>query len=307
MIAPVRRRRLSVAALCVASLLAVLAPTTLRAADDVVARIGEFDLKSDDVRAFIAGLEPREQAALARDPALLSQAVRTLLARKVILKEVLAQKWDQTPAVAAQLQQARETTLVELYLRAMTRPPDGYPSDAELEGAYEANKTAFLVPRQFRLGQIVVAVAKDADKPAQDKARKKLDDMQKRLKQKGADFAAIAQSDSDDRESAKRQGEIGWLSEAQLTPEIRAQVVGLAKDGIADPLRLDDGWHLIKLLDTKPAHTPPLAELRDQLAERLRAERAQANRRAYLAKVVQENPPAVNELALSKLTAKPEN
>jgi hypothetical protein len=290
----------------VATFLAAL-PLAAPRADEVVARIGDFDLKTEDVRSFIANLEPREQAALARDPALLSQAVRTLLARKIILKEAMAQKWDQKPDIAAQLQQARETTLVESYIRSMTKPPEGFPSDAELESAYEANKTAFLVPRQFRLSQILVALPKDADKTAQEKARKKLDDVQKRLKQKGADFGAIAQAESDEAETAKRQGEIGWLTEAQMAPDVRGQVTGLAKDAVTEPIRLDDGWHLVKLLETRPAHTQPLAEIRDQLAERLRADRAQANRRAFLAKVFQENPPAVNELALSKLMGKPEN
>jgi peptidylprolyl isomerase len=273
---------------------------------DIVARIGETDVKAEDVRAFIATLDPREQAALAHDPALLSQTVRMLLARQLVFKEAMAQKWDQQPAVAAQLQRARENTITESYLQSVSKPPEGFPSDAELESAYEANKTAFLVPRQFRIAQIFVAVSKDADKAAQEKARRKLDDIVKKLKQKGADFGAIAQTDSEESESAGRRGEIGWLSEAQMMPEIRSQVAGLAKDAVTEPVRLDDGWHIVKLLDTKAAHTQPLTEVREPLAERLRAERAQVNRRAYLAKLLQQNPPAVNELALSILLGKPE-
>jgi peptidylprolyl isomerase len=42
------------------------------------------------------------------------------------------------------------------------------------------------------------------------------------------------------------------------------------------------------------------------LSARLRAERAKANRQAYLAKLLDQNPPAVNELVLAGVLAKPE-
>ncbi len=70
-------------------------------------------------------------------------------------------------------------------------------------------------------------------------------------------------------------------------------------------MKLDDGWHIIKLLDTKPAYTRPLSEVRDAIVQQLRAGRGAENRKAYLAKLLQQNPPAVDELALSKLLGKP--
>lgn len=271
---------------------------------DIIARIGTTDVRADEIRADIAALDPRERAALAHDPAALSQTVHMLLAGKLVLKEALAKKWDQQPAVAARIERARESAIVETYLQSVSQVPENFPSEAEIQSAYDANKTAFLVPRQFDLAQIFVAVPKDADKAAQDKARHRLDEIQKKLKQKNADFRAIAQSDSDDPQAAKKQGDLGWLIETQIVPEIRSQLIGLAKDGVSEPLQLADGWHIVKLLDTKPAYTKPLTEVRDQIATQLRNERAMAERRAYLAKLLQETPPTVNELALSKVLAK---
>jgi parvulin-like peptidyl-prolyl isomerase len=78
-------------------------------------------------------------------------------------------------------------------------------------------------------------------------------------------------------------------------------VMELAKAAITDPVRLDDGWHILKMLDTEASHTRPLAEVRDALVQRIRAERADANRRAYVAELLKQSPPVVNEIALSKL------
>lgn len=274
---------------------------------EVIARVGDSDVTAEEVRATIQLLDARQQAAMARDPALLSQTVRAILANRLVLKEASAKKWEQQPAVVAQLARARESLIVESYLQSMTAPPDSFPSEAEIKSIYDANASALLVPRRFRLAQIVIAVAKDADKAAEDTARKKLDDVVKKLKPSGADFGAIARSASEDTASAEKEGEIGWVTEPDLRTEIRGQVTGLPKMGITDPIRLEDGWHVLKLLDTEAAHTRPLAEVRDALVQRMRAERIEANRRAYVAELLKQSPPVVNEIALSRLLeAKPD-
>lgn len=266
--------------------------------EDVIARVGNVNVSADDLRSYVAALGPREQAALAKDPALLSQAVRLLLANRLVLQEALAKKWDQKPAVAAQLDRMRESAVVELYLQSVTTPPASFPSDDDVQKVYDANRAAFLMPRQFQLAQIFIAAPKEADKAAEDKAKQELDDVVRKLKAPGADFAAIASSSNND---AKDGGDLGWVAENQIRPEIRTQVMGLTKNTVSDPVRLDDGWHILKLIDTKASYTRTLPEVREQLVQQIRSERATMLRRAYLADLQKQNPPVLNELALSNL------
>jgi parvulin-like peptidyl-prolyl isomerase len=272
----------------------------------VIARIGDTEVKIDDIRASIESLDARDQAALARDPSLLNQVVRTFLVRRIVLKEALAKKWDQESAVAGQIQRARDNTIVETYLQSVSKPVDTYPSDAELQTAYETKKAQLLVPRQFRLAQIFIALPKTADKATTDKAQTKLEAVKKSLHQTGADFAAIAKANSEEAESAARGGEIGWLTETQVQPEVRPQVTSLSKNAASEPIRLEDGWHILKVLDIKEAYTPTLEEIRSQLVQQLRNEKTQSNSQAYLAKLLQQSPVAINELALSKVLNKTE-
>jgi parvulin-like peptidyl-prolyl isomerase len=265
--------------------------------NDVVARVGNANISADELRSYVGAMSPRDQAALAKDPALLSQAVRMLLANRLVLQEAVAKKWDQQPNVAAELDRVRENALVEVYLQSVSTPPEGFPSEEDLQKTYDANRSALLMPRQFQLSQIFVAAAKDGDKATEDKAKKTLEDIQAKLKAPGADFTEIARTQSDSKDG----GDLGWLAESQIRPEIKAQVLGLSKNGISEAIRLDDGWHILRLIDTKAAYTRTLPEVRDQLVQQMRNERASMMRRGYLAELLKQHPPVLNELALSNL------
>lgn len=266
---------------------------------DVVGRIGEITLSASDVRTYIAGLGDRERAALVQDPALLSQAVRLNLANRLVLQELKTRKWDQRPEIVAQLDRVRQNALVELYLQAASLPPTSFPSEEELQKVYDDNRGAFLIPRQFQLAEILVPVGKDADKVAEEQARKNIDEIQRKLKAAGADFAAVATEGG-----ARNGGNLGWVVETQIHSEIRGRVTALAKGALTDPIRLEDGWRLVKLVDIKDSHTRTLPEVRDQLIQQIRGERAKALRQTYLAELLRQHPPVLNELALSALIDK---
>lgn len=277
----------------------VLAAPLARAADDVIARVGDQEIKAAQVTPYLENLNESDRATLLKNPAALSQAVRTLILQQILLKEAIASGWDKTPEVAEQLDRLRQGAIAETYLQSIAKVPEGYPSEEEIKTVYEARKSDLQVPTQIRLAQIFIAAPKDAPKDAQDKAKARIDDVAKAVK--SGDFAAIAREKSEERETASRGGEVGWLAETQIQPEIRSKVASLSKGSVTEPVRLGDGWYVVKVLEVNEAHTATLDEVRDQLIKLLRTERARANREAYLAKLQQQSPIALDELGLSKL------
>jgi parvulin-like peptidyl-prolyl isomerase len=218
-----------------------------------------------------------------------------------VLQQALAKKWDEQPEVAARIRHAREVAITDSYLKSVARPPESYPNETELRAAYEARKSTLLVPRSFRLAQIYISDPRGQDKAAAQRARARVDQVRERVNAPGADFAAIAREFSEERESAARGGEIGWLVEKQIQPEILAKLPELKYNVVSEGLRLDDGWHFLKVLDARQPFTPPLEQLRDELTRQLRVERGRTAVQDYLSKLLQETPLVINELALSKL------
>jgi peptidylprolyl isomerase len=261
--------------------------------DPVVGRIGEIELHQSEILASFGTMGSVDKEALARDTATLNKLVRSMLVQRVILKEALEKKWEEEPGTVALLKSTREAAIADSYLKALNRPPESYPSEAELKIAYENGRAALTVPRSFRLAQIFIAEEASSDK--------KLKTVQQRLKENPASFGKVAVEMSEEKESASRDGEIGWLNEQQIQPEILAQLPQLKVNAISAPLRLKDGWHFLKVLDVREPFTPIFDQVRVQLAQRLRTEKSSASMQAYVSEVLQNHPVAINEVALSKL------
>jgi len=267
----------------------------------VIAKVGDSEVKADDIKPLIEKLPLRDQLTLSKDPAALNNLVRELIVQQLVFKEALAKKWEQQPQIASQLELIRQQAISQSYLQSLAIPPADFPSQSDLEAAYDALKknNALQVPKQYHLAQIYIACPKGADKASEEKAQSKLDSVQKALK--SGDFGSVAKTQSDDAASAQRGGDLGSLGETQIQPEIRTAVSTLSKNGTTDPIRMNDGWHIIRVLEVKDPYTATLDEVKVSLTNELRKEKAQVLAKAYLAKLLQQNPVTLNEIEVTKL------
>jgi peptidylprolyl isomerase len=264
---------------------------------EAVARIGSTDISATQLRDFIRNLDPAVRKQALADPAVMNKLVRQELARMALLNEAQAKKWEQRPEIVARIQQSRDDVVVTTYLASVGAVPADYPTDAQVQTAYDQNRDKFMVPRQYHLQQIFVQLPAGSDKKAEDAAEKKAEDLARRAKAKGANFEELARANTDGKEMAQQGGDLGWTPESQIIPEIRTQVAGMSPGEISEPIRTAQGWHIIRMVETKPAAPRPLAEIRDQLVAYIRQQKLQENEQAY----IQALPLAVNEIGLKKI------
>jgi peptidylprolyl isomerase len=266
----------------------------------VLGRIGDIEVTTEQLRESLAGLEGANGNA-AKDPQALGQYARALLLQRLVLQQAREQKWDQDPAVIARMVRAREAALSESYLESKSKPDASHPSEQEIKDAYEANKSKLLIPKSYELAQIFIESPENGDPAAQAKAKSKLEEVRKQLSAKDADFSSIARNSSDEKSSAENGGKIGWLAENQIQPEIRSKLPNLKLKAFSEPIRLNAGWHIIKLLDVREARPPTLDEIRDNLVTSMREEKSRELRQNYITELLKQHPLAINEIELMKL------
>jgi peptidylprolyl isomerase len=292
-----KRPAASILGIALAVLLGAAAPEPQPT--DIVAQSGAITLTIADVQSMLGHIDPAVRDQVLHNHTALVELVRSQLVRQELLGQAEAKKWDQDPDVAYRAKLAHDTVVVDSYLASLNQPAASYPSDADVQAAYEANKTRFVKPREYRLAQIFFALPANASKSMDDDAQKKMRELKQSLSRPHADFADSAKHLSQEKSSAERGGEIGWVRDDQLIPAIKQAIAGLQDNAVSDPIRATDGWHLVKLLETKAAATAPLAEVRDKVIQSLRQQKENENTRAYLQQMLIKQPVELNEIALS--------
>ena len=279
----------------------LVSTTPAKSDTTVIAKVGDSEVKADDIKPLIEKLPLRDQLTLSKDPTALNNLVRELIVQQLVFKEALSKKWEQQPQITAELERIRQQAITQSYLQSLAIPPQDFPSQSDLEAAFEVLKknNALQVPKQYHLAQIYVACPKGADKSTEERAQTKLDSVQKALK--SGDFNSVAKSQSEDAASAQRGGDLGSIGDTQIQPEIRSAISTLSKNGTTDPIRTNDGWHIIRVLEVKDPYTATLDEVKVSLTNELRKEKAQVLAKAYLAKLLQQNPVTLNEIEVAKL------
>jgi peptidyl-prolyl cis-trans isomerase SurA len=137
-------------------------------------------------------------------------------------------------------------------------------SNREVEDYYAANKQQFVNARGVGIGMIMVdpadnsqqGVAGDDAKNESD-AKTKIDNINAQLKS-GADFATVARARSEDPQSVRNGGDIGFATEEDLKNNgFPADLVGkffgsMQVGDRTDPVRFPSGkWYIFKLQDKR--------------------------------------------------------
>jgi hypothetical protein len=267
----------------------------------VVAKMGDIELKTDELRPLVEELPPEAKAQLAQNPSELQRVVRAEVIRKALAFEARGKGWDKRPEVVVQMERARDQALVEAYMNNLARPPEAFPSEAEIKTAYDQGQAAFAVPKQYRISQIFVLAPPEADKQAFEKARAKASDFAAKARARGSDFASLAKGGSDHAESAARGGDMGWVVEGNLLPELREPVGAMKKGDVTGPVKSAQGWHVVRLDDVRERSVRPLSEVRDQVVAALRLRRARETEAAYLTFMTNKTPVSLSDAELAKL------
>jgi peptidylprolyl isomerase len=258
--------------------LSSLLPSMTFAGDEIVARLGTTELRQSQLRTLLDNLDTETRRQLLASPDSLNQLARSEILRLSILKEAMDKKWDKRSDVLAQLDKSRAQIILSSYMNEISRPEPAYPSDAEIRQFYEANQSAFAVPARYHLAQIFIA---ETDRTASQPG-KEIESLALQAKANDMDFTRIAKQYSQHRESAQAGGDMGWVAENMLIPELREKITAMAIGETSKPVHSNNGWHIIRLLGKQPASTRQLTEAKDTIKATLRLERARHIEQKYL-------------------------
>ena len=153
-------------------------------------------------------------------------------------------------------------------------------TDEETSAYYKANPQLFKEPEQVKASHILIKVEPAADDAAKTAARKKITDIQQKLKS-GGDFAELAKENSEGP-SAARGGDLGYFKRGQMVKPFEDAAFSMKTNEVSGLIETRFGYHLIKVYDKKPEQTLSYEDVKDKIAQRLKQEQIEKAATLYV-------------------------
>jgi len=134
------------------------------------------------------------------------------------------------------------------------------------------------------VAHIMVKTSPNMKKEDSLNANTKITEIYNKLKA-GAKFDELATQFSDDKQSAKKGGELPWFGTNKMPYEFEKASFSLKnKNDFSEPIQTKYGWHIIKLLDKRSLAS--FDNMKNELKEKITKDsRSQAGRESLIAKV----------------------
>jgi len=250
---------------------------------------GKFDNTRYNAIVNQMGMTPDQYAQALRNQLTTQQLINAVVGTDFMLKG----EADELATLVSQQRVVREATFDVNALAAKQQA-----SDEEVKSYYEQNKNNFTSPEQFRVSYIKLDAAAMQENATDAEIQSYYDQHQDQFTQpqrnrfsiiqtkteaeakaaldelnKGTDFATVAKEKSTDIISAKNGGDMGWLEEGTTPDELKN--AGLKEKGqLSGVIKSSVGFLVVRLDDITPATTKPLADVRDDIAAKVKQEKA---------------------------------
>lgn len=148
--------------------------------------------------------------------------------------------------------------------------------DAEIFTYYRQHPEEFTQPPEFRIKGIFVS--------GENRSGEESEQLKQEIEGKltgGEDFAELASEYSEGPEK-ENQGDMGSYQEGQMLSDFEKEVKILEVGGTTPWIPIQTGWYKLRLEEKKDSHLLPFDEVRDQVQQKIYAERNAVEMEKYL-------------------------
>jgi peptidyl-prolyl cis-trans isomerase C len=187
------------------------------------------------------------------DPAVQKNVLQGLVRRELLMQEAKSSDIEKDAKLQQKLAMLHDRLVLDAYL---DKKLDELVPAAAIEAEYKTITSQMGGQEEVKARHILVESEAEAKKIAEE------------LK-KGGDFAKLAAEHSKDPGSKQSGGDLGYFTKDKMVKEFAEAAFALKNGEVSAPVKSDFGWHIIKTEDRRAVQPPALAEVRDQLRNKL--------------------------------------
>jgi parvulin-like peptidyl-prolyl isomerase len=230
-------------------------------------------------------------------------ALAGLIQFEAVLAKARTAEFDRDPEIAAAIERLLVARFEERELAAAETPA---VSESEVQARYAADLARYTVPAAARGGVLFLRSSPKAAADQRAQVAKMAEQLHTQAQAAGAAlFERLVREHSDDQASRYQRGDTGWLSVGQSVgwePPVVAALQALQQSGECAPLvETPRGFYIVRLTETKPASTRPLAEVADSIRHQLQQEKREQLTAAFHARMKAGLDIRTNQAALEQI------
>ena len=191
-----------------------------------------------------------------KDPSTLTQpqkeeALDTLVRAQLIVQQADKNGLTKDAETADLVELARMNAIQQVFTEHFAK--ENKPTEDELKKEYDV-QVAKLPHTEYHVEHILVSTEAEASKAITDLG-------------KGAKFEDVAKKSSTDP-SKNQGGDLGWMQPEHMVKPFTEALVALQPGEYTHiPVHTEYGWHVIKLLETRPLAPPAYDSVKDRLVQ----------------------------------------
>ena len=130
----------------------------------------------------------------------------------------------------------------------------------KLQTYFEEHRDEFFVEEERKVRHILVASAAGKEEEQKAKAQSLLEQLLA-----GADFAELAQENSDDPGSAANGGDLGWVNRGAMVKPFEDSAFSLEPQALSDLVKTDFGYHILQVTDVRGGSDATFEQMRSEI------------------------------------------
>lgn len=144
----------------------------------------------------------------------------------------------------------------------------------------DQRKSGKILVQQHKARHILI---KPSELLTKEAALNKLLQLRRRI-EGGADFAAIARTNSDDRTSALEGGDLGWVQKGKMVPEFEEVMTAGEINELSQPFETEFGLHIVQVLERR-LHDDTVMVKRQKARDAIRRQKIDERKESWLRRI----------------------
>jgi hypothetical protein len=239
-------------------------------------------IASRELSAELTRLPDEQRLRVQNNPRTLSQILENLMIYRELVSRGKQDPTFLTESVSLAAEIAKERQMGQFYLAFLRKQ---FAEKAEIprgaiEEFYLQNQDKFIKPEKRRAAHILIRTT-----PENETAKRIVAYQIKESIDSGEDFAAVARQKSEDTETAKNGGDLGFIPKGGTVREFEAEVERLKLNEISTPIKTQFGFHIIKVTEIESSQKQSLLEASAEIRRQLVDKNVQSQMDLYLSKI----------------------